>query len=50
MVCLNSSNDPQGKWKQQAYGGNIPVDPKAGQAATLQDADALDKLVPIPVS
>ncbi|KAK9834460.1 hypothetical protein WJX74_002175 [Apatococcus lobatus] len=37
-------NDPQGKWKQQAYGGGV----QEGQAATMQDAEAIDNAVPIP--
>ena len=37
-------NDPQGKWKQQAYGNGV----KAGQAPTLQEAEAIDTAVPIP--
>ena len=39
-------NDPQGKWKQQAYGGVV----QEGQAATLQDAEAIDNAVPIPAN
>ncbi len=41
-------NDPQGKWKQQAY-GSLPDD-KDSQPPTLQDAEILDNSVPIPAN